>query len=159
MTPTAATRGTEGNSAAPALYLAFELGNTSWKLGFTTGLGQRPRERPIAARDLGTLAVEPGRAKQRFGLPAEVRVVSCYEAGRDGFWLHRYLVAQGIESHVVDSASIEVNRRKRRAKSDRLEWEGCCSWCATPQGSARCGVWSTCRRRRRRIGGRRTGSC
>ena len=48
-------------------------------------------------------------------------MVSCYEAGRQGFWLHRWLVAQDVESHVVDSASIEVNRRKRRAKSDRLD--------------------------------------
>jgi len=48
-------------------------------------------------------------------------VHSCYEAGRDGFWLHRHLVAQGIDNIVADSASIEVNRRKRRAKTDRLD--------------------------------------
>ena len=51
------------------------------------------------------------------------RVVSCYEAGRDGFWLHRFLHAHGIENRVVDSASIEVNRRARRQKSDRLDAE------------------------------------
>ena len=50
-----------------------------------------------------------------------VRVVSCYEAGRDGFWLHRFLVAQGIENRVVDSSSIEVNRRQRRVKTDRMD--------------------------------------
>ena len=48
-------------------------------------------------------------------------MVSCYEAGREGFWLHRFLQAQGITNHVVDSSSIEVNRRKRRAKSDGLD--------------------------------------
>jgi transposase len=48
-------------------------------------------------------------------------VVSCYEAGRDGFWIHRYLESQGIENIVVDSASLEVNRRKRRAKTDRID--------------------------------------
>jgi transposase len=48
-------------------------------------------------------------------------VVSCYEAGRDGFWLHRYLVSLGIENQVVDSSSIETNRRERRAKTDRLD--------------------------------------
>src|SRR4029079_5844593 len=46
---------------------------------------------------------------------------SCYEAGRDGFWLHRWLLEQGIENVVVDSSSIEVNRRARRAKSAGLE--------------------------------------
>jgi transposase len=47
--------------------------------------------------------------------------VSCYEAGRDGFWVHRLLASQGVNNVVVDSASIEVSRRKRRAKSDRLD--------------------------------------
>lgn len=121
MTTTAATRAEQSTTPEPVLHLAFELGQTRWKLGFTTGLGQRPRERTIAARDVGALAVEIGRAKQRFALPPDGAVISCYEAGRDGFWLHRYLVAQGVMSHVVDSASIEVNRRRRRAKSDRLD--------------------------------------
>jgi transposase len=48
-------------------------------------------------------------------------VVSCYEAGRDGFWLHRFLLSLGVENLVVDSSSIEVNRRSRRAKTDRLD--------------------------------------
>jgi transposase len=60
-------------------------------------------------------------AKKRFGLPEEAAVASCYEAGRDGFWLHRFLTSKKVENLVVDSASIEVNRRKRRAKSDRLD--------------------------------------
>jgi len=121
MTTTAATRAVQSTASESVLHLAFELGQTRWKLGFTTGLGQRPRERTIAARDVGAVELEIGRAKQRFELPADARVVSCYEAGRDGFWLHRYLLAQGVASHVVDSASIEVNRRRRRAKSDRLD--------------------------------------
>jgi transposase len=103
------------------LYLAFELGNTEWKLGFTIGLGQNPRQRTIKAGDLIGLEREIGRAKKRFGLPDEARVLSCYEAGRDGFWLHRYLDSQAVENLVVDSASIEVNRRAKRAKTDRLD--------------------------------------
>ena len=103
------------------LYLAFELGETEWKLGFTIGLGQNPRRRPLKAGDRDTLEREIGLAKQRFGLPAQTRVMSCYEAGRDGFWLHRYLLNQGLENLVVDSASIEVNRRAKRAKTDRLD--------------------------------------
>jgi transposase len=103
------------------LYLAFELGNGSWKLGFTTGLGQKPRERNVSARDVETVLLEIIRAKHRFGLPDGSRVVSCYEAGRDGFWLHRFLVEQGIENRVVDSSSIEVKRRQRRVKTDRMD--------------------------------------
>jgi transposase len=105
----------------PTLYLAFELGKNTWKLGFTIGVVQQPRERTIPAGALDTLQQEIARAKQRFGLPEDARVVSCYEAGRDGFWLHRYLVAHGVTNHVIDSASIEVNRRQRRAKTDRLD--------------------------------------
>jgi transposase len=105
----------------PTLYLAFELGQNTWKLGFTIGVAQQPRERTIPAGALDTLQQEIARAKQRFGLPENARVVSCYEAGRDGFWLHRSLVAHGVQNHVIDSASIEVNRRQRRAKTDRLD--------------------------------------
>lgn len=105
----------------PFLHLAFELGNKQWKLGSTIGLGQAPRLRTITAGDLPQLRDEIGRAKRRFGLEEEVRVVSCYEAGRDGFWLHRYLVNEGIENIIVDSASLEVNRRKRRVKTDRVD--------------------------------------
>ncbi len=120
----AATRppsGSDFTGPVPTLYLAFELGNREWKLGCTTGFGQPPRERTIAARDLAALATELSRARQRFGLPAGARVRSCYEAGRDGFWLHRALTQQGVVNLVVDSSSIEINRRARRAKSDRLD--------------------------------------
>ena len=103
------------------LYLSFELGEKDWTLGFTIGLGQEPRKRKIAARDLNALEQEITRAKQRFGLPERTPVVSCYEAGRDGFWLHRYLQAHHIENLVVDSSSIEVNRRAKHAKTDRID--------------------------------------
>ena len=117
-----ATNATDSTTAAaPVLYMAFELGWTSWKLAFTVGAGQKPRLRSIAARDLNTLMVEIQNAKRRFGLPEETPVISCYEAGRDGFWLHRYLEHHGIENLVVDAASIEVNRRQRRAQSDNLD--------------------------------------
>lgn len=108
-------------TGSPTLYLAFELGQKRWRLGFTVGLGQPTRERIIAAGDLPALQQEIALAKKRFGLPEDARVVSCYEAGRDGFWLHRYLTDHGVENFVVDSASIEVNRRARRAKTDHLD--------------------------------------
>ena len=103
------------------LFMAFELSEKTWKLGFTTGHGQKPRERAVAARQQARLLQEIAQAKRRFGLPETAPVVSCYEAGREGFWLHRFLQAQGITNQVVDSSSIEVNRRKRRAKSDGLD--------------------------------------
>ena len=108
-------------STFPTLYLAFELGNKTWRLGFSIGLGQRPRERSIDAGDTVALAGEIRLAKKRFALPQEARVVSCYEAGRDGFWLHRYLVGHGVENLIVDASSIEIPRRARRAKTDRLD--------------------------------------
>jgi transposase len=117
---TEVTRREEYNTD-PALYLAFELGKSKWKLGFTIGLGQKPRRRTIDAQDLVALEEEIGRARKRFGLAARTTVRSCYEAGRDGFWLHRYLLTRGIENLVVDSASIEINRRAKRAKTDRLD--------------------------------------
>ena len=101
------------------LYIAFELSNLKWKLAFSNG--EKMRTVTIEARDLDKLHAEIEKAKQRFGIEGQIRVVSCYEAGRDGFWLHRYLLSCGIENVVVDSASIEVNRRKRRAKTDRID--------------------------------------
>jgi transposase len=76
---------------------------------------------PFAFLDLPALVRETAKAMRRFGLPDETAVVSCYEAGRDGFWLHRWLTSHGIANVIVGSASIEVNRRKQRAKSDRLD--------------------------------------
>ena len=110
-------------SEQPVLYLALELGWTSWKLAFAAGPRSAPRRREMLARDVAGLAEEIAEAKRRLKLPADCRVVSCYEAGRDGFWLHRWLLAQGVQNVVVDSSSIEVNRRQRRAKSDRLDVE------------------------------------
>jgi hypothetical protein len=74
----------------PALFLAFELSVNQWKLGFTTGAAQRPRERNVPARHLEAVQEEIRKAQERFGLPADAPVISGYEAGRDGFWLHRW---------------------------------------------------------------------
>src|SRR5947208_3150674 len=84
------------SKSTPRLHLAFELGWSQWKLAFTIGHGQPARLRTITARDLATLLAEIAKAKRRFGLPDDAEVVSCYEAGRDGFWLHRWLTSQGV---------------------------------------------------------------
>ena len=79
------------------------------------------------AGDVGALQEEIQLAKKRFGLPTRQRLKlpawrqTGYEAGRDGFWLARYLAQAGIENLMVDSSSIEVNRRRRRAKTDRMD--------------------------------------
>jgi len=93
----------------------------TWKMAFTVGAGQPPRIRSVPARCATLVLNEIKKAKLRFDLPADTPVLSCYEAGRDGFWIHRVLAHEGIHNIVVDSASIEVSRRRRRAKSDRLD--------------------------------------
>lgn len=116
-TTTPATPSTNG----AVLHCALELGLRTWKLGFGTGLGDRPRERTVPGGAGQAVLEELARAKARFGLAADARVVCCYEAGPEGFWLYRLLRAHGVECYVVDSASIEVNRHKRRAKTDKLD--------------------------------------
>jgi transposase len=104
------------------LYLAFELSKKSWKLGFSDGRCVRARIRSVEARNFQALSAEIKEAKRHFGLAESVAVVSCYEAGREGFWIHRALTEMGIDNTIVDSASIDVQRRKR-AKTDRLDAE------------------------------------
>jgi transposase len=105
----------------PILYVALELGKKDWKLAMTSGFGIAPWLRTIVAGDLVAFdrAVRDGR--KRFTLADDATVRSCYEAGRDGFWIHRALCARGVDNRVVDSASIEVNRRARRTKTDRID--------------------------------------
>ena len=105
----------------PTLYVAFELGKKDWKLAMTAGFGVPPWLRTVPSGDWAAVARAIAQGRARFGLPAGAPVVSCYEAGRAGFWIHRALWALGIANRVVDSASIEVNRRARRAKTDRLD--------------------------------------
>jgi transposase len=97
------------------LYLAFELSQAEWKPAFMIGLGRAPRLRTLKGHDLTGLRREIEQAKARFGLSKEAAVLSGYEAGQDGFWLYRYPESIDANSLVVDSASIEVNRRFRRA--------------------------------------------
>jgi transposase len=118
---TAAASTIEISQEQPTLMVAMELGETGWLLGFASAYGQKPMRRKITSRDRHSLLREIERARAKLGLAPEARVVSCYEAGRDGFWLDRFLKSEGVESLVVDSSSIEVNRKKRRAKTDRVD--------------------------------------
>ena len=105
---------------ANELYMAFELAEKNWKLSLGDG-ARSPSHYTVAAGDTAALLECIAKAKARCGLAQAASVHSCYEAGRDGFWLHRWLIEHGIDNIVVDSASIEVNRRARRVKTDRLD--------------------------------------
>lgn len=103
------------------LYMAFELSEKTWVLAFGTPGQEKRRQRRIEARNVKALEAEIAKAKGKLQLASDAKVFSCYEAGRDGFWLHRALEQRGVQNVVVDSSSIEVNRRQRRAKTDRLD--------------------------------------
>jgi len=129
----------ENNTKETILYMAFELSNTKWKLASSNG--SKKRMKTIDARDLEQLQDEIEVAKVRLKLPDDVQILSCYEAGRDGFWLHRYLLSCGIENVVVDSSSLEVNRRKRRVKTDRVDAKKLLRMLMRYHGGER-GLWS-----------------
>lgn len=105
---------------APCLYMGIELSASKWRLALSAG-GQRIRESSVGAGDRDRLALEISIAKKRFGLPEDAKVISCYEAGRDGFWVDRLLSELGVENVVVDAASMKVDRRARRAKTDKID--------------------------------------
>jgi transposase len=118
-TPETALQGKD-TAVQRGLSMSMELGERQWKLALGNGVHAASRFTVPAGDTLALLrCIE--KAKARFGLPPDAPVYSCYEAGRDGWWLHRWLEQQGIHNHVVDSASIEVNRRARRSKTDRLD--------------------------------------
>jgi transposase len=102
------------------LYVIFELANKEWKLLFSNEQG-RHHCGQMTAGEMAAFWAHVSVAKQRLNCSPTVTVYSCYEAGRDGHWLHRYLHDQGIINYEVDASSIEVPRRARRAKTDRLD--------------------------------------
>ena len=108
------------------VYASIELSRKSWQVAVqSAGQGRASRHKLSAGDEAGLWRVlEREQARLERSSGGRARVVTCYEAGRDGFWLHRALESHGAESHVVDPASIEVNRRARRAKSDKLDVDG-----------------------------------
>jgi len=118
LNPTDAPAGAEYATA----YLVFELSKAKWRLGIVLPDSPKLRRVTIDGGDLAALAARLATIRARAGRCGRpVRILSCYEAGLDGHWLHRWLVGQGVVSHVVDPSSIEVNRRARRAKTDRID--------------------------------------
>ena len=115
----ATTRRFDPTALENTLCVSFELGEGRWKLSFASGFGEKVFRRSVCGRDGGAVVREIEAMKERLGLTPECRVVSCYEAGRDGFWLHRFLAAHGVANLVVDSSSIEVSRRRRSSVDTR----------------------------------------
>ncbi len=107
--------------AGTILYMAMELSNSKWKLGFSNG--QRIRRKSIDARDCVRLVEEVELAKHKLGLAPESRVVVGFEAGRDGHWIYRWLSAEGFEVLEIDSSSIETARGRKHVKTDRIDVE------------------------------------
>ena len=114
----AQVRGYEGQAV---LYMAMELSNSKWKLGFSNG--ERQRRKTIVARDRSSLLAEVALAKAKLELPLEARVVCCFEAGRDGHWVYRWLESEGFEVLEIDSSSIESARGRKHVKTDRVDVE------------------------------------
>jgi transposase len=106
-----------------ALYVAIELSLKTWKLAISDGSRNRPRVISIDAKDWKAFEDELKRARKRLELPESTAIRSCYEAGREGFWVHRALIRMGIENVIVDAASMEVNRRRKQVKTDRVDAE------------------------------------
>jgi transposase len=104
-------------------FVAIELSKSNWVVGFQTPLSKQTSQYQLKACDAKPLLelIERVRVRISRELGRPVEVMSCYEAGYDGFWLHRVLQAHGIHNHVLDPASLQVNRRARRPKTDRID--------------------------------------
>ena len=107
------------------IYVALELSKASWLVAINAPGGDKVSKYTVAAGATTALSaiLTRARAQAERWCGESVRIVAIHEAGMDGFWVHRWLEAQGIESHVVDPASIAVDRRKRRVKTDRIDVE------------------------------------
>ena len=112
------TPSADSNNEPVACYVAIELSKSGWLVGFLTPLSDKTSRYQVKAGDAQALLdlIERVRARVARQLNRPVEVMSCYEAGYDGFWLHRVLEAHGIHNHVLDPASLQVNRRARRAR-------------------------------------------
>jgi transposase len=127
--PTTADRGeapTTIQTNLAAIFISLELSRSIWLItSLSPGYGEKMSKHSVRAGDVATLLARFSALKQK----AYARIGKCFpivaiqEAGLDGFWLHRVLQSEGVESHVVDPASIATSRRRRRAKTDRIDGE------------------------------------
>jgi transposase len=126
------------------LFVSLELASRSWKLAAADSQARKASQAVVSPFDPESLSHGLERARRKFGLPADSPVMLCMEAGRDGFSVHRWLAWLGMESIVIDPASVAVNRQKRRAKNDRLDALMLLG-CLLRHGAGEEGVWRVCR--------------
>lgn len=126
------------------LYMAMELSHKTWKLGFSDGRSQKVREIDIPARDYGAMMDAIRWSRHRLHLDDKAPVINCYEAGREAFSVYRACTDRGVETMVVDPASIEVPRRARKKKTDRLDVKKLVKMLVRHSRGER-GVWSVVR--------------
>ena len=102
------------------------LSSTAWVVALHLPTKDKISTVRISAGDVTRLVdiLERARNSVRSADGISVEICTCYEAGYDGFWLHRLLITKGINNQVLDSASIQVSRRRRNAKTDRIDAEG-----------------------------------
>ena len=109
-----------------AIFLSLELSRSTWLVtSLSPGSGEKMSKHQLRGGDITGLLARCAqlREKVRARIGRLVPLVVIQEAGLDGFWIHRVLESEGIESHVVDPASIATTRRRRRAKTDRIDGE------------------------------------
>ena len=108
----------------PAIFASLELSRSTWLItSLSPGAGEKMSKHSIRAGDVAGLLVRLAQLKEkaRGRTGRDFPIIAIQEAGLDGFWIHRVLQSEGIESHVVDAASILTSRRRRRAKTDGID--------------------------------------
>jgi transposase len=159
---TAATVAPPRGAEPATLFVALELSRSTWLVALRSPVADRVGQHRLEGGDAeGLLAlVVRKRVQAEEKLGRAVRVISCFEAGYDGFWLHRWLCARGVENRVLDAASVLVDRRARRAKTDRLDAAGLLRTLMALERARRGSAgWCACRAPNRRTpgGGRASG--
>jgi transposase len=135
------------------ILLAIELSASTWLVAARVPGSDKPHFHRLDAGDTAALLALISSLRDRVArrLGPSIGVVSCFEAGRDGFWLHRLLTARGVVNYVLEPTSILINRRARRAKTDRLDAIGMLRVLAAYLGAiANAAAWCACRRRTRK---------
>src|SRR5271154_7294130 len=110
----------------PAIFVSLELSRSTWLItSLSPGAGEKISKHSIRAGDVAGLLVRLAQLKEkaRGRTGRDFPIIAVQEAGLDGFWIHRVLQSEGIESHVVDAASVLTSRRRRRGKTDRIDGE------------------------------------